>query len=74
MEELKRISQAEADSVKFTKISERFFELTHILITQCKEDLENLEQVCALTASRYIAIRIILAQNLGQRYMGCTIS
>uniref|UniRef100_A0AC35F9Q4 DNA replication complex GINS protein PSF2 n=1 Tax=Panagrolaimus sp. PS1159 TaxID=55785 RepID=A0AC35F9Q4_9BILA len=48
VDELNRISQAEADSTVFTEIPERFFELSHILITQCQEDLENLEQLRTL--------------------------
>uniref|UniRef100_A0A914Z1Z1 DNA replication complex GINS protein PSF2 n=1 Tax=Panagrolaimus superbus TaxID=310955 RepID=A0A914Z1Z1_9BILA len=48
VEDLNTISQAEADSPSFTEIPERFFELSHILITQCQDDLENLEQLRTL--------------------------
>uniref|UniRef100_A0A7E4UNT6 DNA replication complex GINS protein PSF2 n=1 Tax=Panagrellus redivivus TaxID=6233 RepID=A0A7E4UNT6_PANRE len=43
--ELRKIKTAEGDSTGFTKIHERFFEMAHLLITQAKDDLENLDEV-----------------------------
>uniref|UniRef100_A0AC34REX9 DNA replication complex GINS protein PSF2 n=1 Tax=Panagrolaimus sp. JU765 TaxID=591449 RepID=A0AC34REX9_9BILA len=38
----------EAKSDGFSEIPERFFEMSHVLLTQCKEDIENLEQMRTL--------------------------
>ncbi|KAE9549350.1 hypothetical protein FO519_007445 [Halicephalobus sp. NKZ332] len=42
-EGLKQMATQEAENEGFSKIPERFFETAHVLMTRCKEDIENLE-------------------------------
>uniref|UniRef100_A0AC34RFJ7 DNA replication complex GINS protein PSF2 n=1 Tax=Panagrolaimus sp. JU765 TaxID=591449 RepID=A0AC34RFJ7_9BILA len=46
--ELQQMATSEAKSDGFSEIPERFFEMSHVLLTQCKEDIENLEQMRTL--------------------------
>ena len=68
-DELKQMATQEAESEGFSKIPERFFETAHVLMTRCKEDIENLE-VVRTPSFLNVLLKCSSDEDVGERHLG----